>query len=98
MTPPSRPKKAAEPQAVPAAPTEAAKPEVPTEPPAVTAAAPTPPVKEPAKPAEPAARPQESQQRAVRIIGGVTPISQQPQVRDPLDLPKPDVPPPVTID
>jgi hypothetical protein len=98
MTPPSRSEKGAEPQAVPAAPTKAATPEVPTEPPAVTAAAPTPPVKEPAKPAEPAARPQESQQRAVRIIGGVTPISQQPQVRDPPDLPKPDVPPPVTID
>jgi hypothetical protein len=98
--------KKVEPQAVPAAPVEAAKPETLKEPPAVAAAAPTPSVKQPQPAAAPApetpgdAKPAEqgSSPRSVRVIGGVTPMRQQAQTRDPLELPKPDVPPPVTID
>jgi hypothetical protein len=91
-----------EPQAVPPAPPsaiEAAKPEMPKEPPAATAAVPAPAWKEPPvepKPAAASAKPQDASPRSVRVIEGITRMG--PQSRDALDLPKPDVPPPVTLD
>jgi hypothetical protein len=92
----AKPEQAQEPAAVAALPTapQAASPEPVTPPapgPIIETAVPARVIEAPVAQAQPASR-------SVRVIHGVTPMDAQAQPRDPLDLPKPDVPPPVTLD
>ena len=94
---PGKAKAATEPQAVPPAPVEAAKPA-----PSVPTAAAPPPVNAPAPDAQPVApaaseKPPEAPQRTVRVIDGVAPVV--PQASDARKAePKSDITPPATLE